>query len=331
MTSASRSDLLISVILPLKQDASILADVVGETSATLASGFTHHEIILVASDSDPASAAAAGALLQSIPHLRLLLLSRDFGREAALIAGLETAIGDFVVTLIPETDPPALIPEMIRQCRLTDGMVIGVDNRGMGGGAARRLLKRIFHQFMQRIFKAQLVPATTNFSVLSRRMVNALTQLGESSRQLRMLSCTIGYQRSIFPYTLLARSGRGGRKSFPAELNMGVELLTSHTRQPLRWLSWLAWGAGLLNVFLMLGTLLIHLFGWDKGDSLPWLSFQQSAMFFLLFTVLAVLCEYTGRIFDQTRGRPLYFIGDEKTSSVLFPAPEQPNVVHQSE
>jgi polyisoprenyl-phosphate glycosyltransferase len=326
-----RIDLLISAILPLRQDAAILPEVVRETSHALTTHFTHHEIILVAADSDPATTAAAQELLKTVPHVRLIQLSRDFGLEAALIAGLETSIGDYVVTLIPETDPPVLIPEMVGRCREADGMVIGVDDRGMAGGPVRLLLKRIFHGYMQRFLQAQLVPATTNYQVLSRRMVNALTQLSEGSRQLRMLSSTVGYQRRSFPYTLLARSGRGGRKSFLEELNMGVELLTSHTRQPLRWLSWLAWGASMLNVLYLHYTILVYLFKKDVAPGWTTLSLQHGLMFFLIFTILAVLSEYVGRIFEQTRGRPLYFIGDEKNSSVLNLETEQRNVVQDSE
>jgi dolichol-phosphate mannosyltransferase len=330
MPVSSRLDLLISAILPLEQDAAILAGVVQETSRTLTEHFTHHEIILVAPESDPATTAAALALLTQVPHLRLMQLSRDFGREAALIAGLETSIGDYVVTLIPETDPPGLIPEMVQRCRESEGMVIGVDDRGMNGGVVRLFLKRIFHGYMQRFLQAQLVPATTSFQVLSRRMVNALTQLSEGSRQLRMLSSTVGYRRSVFPYTLLARSGRGGRKSFMDELNMGIELLTSHTRRPLRWLSWLGWLASLLNAAAIGYTLLVYLFKKDVAPGWTTLSLQHSLMFFLLFTILAVLSEYVGRILDQTRGRPLYFVGEEKNSSALDLGPEQRNVVDQS-
>ena len=331
MSGPSRLDLLVSAILPLHHDAVILPEVVRETSLVLTSHFTHHEIILVAANSDADTIGAAQALLALVPHLRLIQLSRDFGREAALIAGLETSIGDYVVTMIPETDPPSLIPEMVARCREADGMVIGVDDRGMGGGPARLFLKRLFHAYMQRFLKAQLVPATTSFHVLSRRMVNALTQLSEGSRQLRLLSATVGYRRHAFAYTLLARSGRGGRRSFAEELNMGVELLTSQTRQPLRWLSWLGWGASLLNVLWIGYTVLIYLFKEDVAPGWTTLSLQHGLMFFLLFTILAVLCEYVGRIFDQTRGRPLYFIGDEKNSSVLQMEPQQRNIVHHSE
>jgi hypothetical protein len=145
-----------------------------------------------------------------------------------------------------------------------------------------------------------------------------------------MLSSTVGYRRSVFPYTLLARSGRGGRKSFMDELNMGIELLTSHTRRPLRWLSWLGWLASLLNAAAIGYTLLVYLFKKDVAPGWTTLSLQHSLMFFLLFTILAVLSEYVGRILDQTRGRPLYFVGEEKNSSALDLGPEQRNVVDQS-
>jgi polyisoprenyl-phosphate glycosyltransferase len=330
MMPATRHDLLVSVILPLHDDAAILHDVARETSEVLTAHFSHHEIILVAANSDVPTMAAAQGLLSEIENVRLIQLSRDFGREAALIAGLETSIGDYVVTLIPETDPPMAIPVMVAQCREAEGMVNGVDERGMSGGPFRLFLKRIFHAYMERFLKARLVPATTDFHVLSRRMVNALTQLSEGSRQLRMLSTTVGYQRRSFPYTPLARSGRGSRKSFWAELNMGIELLTSHSNRPLRWLSWIGWGASLLNLLSIFYTITVYLCKSDVAPGWTTLSLLHGVMFFLLFSILATLCEYVGRIVEQTRGRPLYFIGDEKTSSVLHLDSGQRNIVNES-
>ena len=318
MPAPARLDSLVSVILPVQDDAGILGAVVSETSRVLKEQFTYHEIILVVADADAETQRVMAELLTTVPHLRVMQLSRDFGREAALIAGLETSIGDYVVTLIPETDPPELIPNMVARCREGDGMVIGVDKRGMGGGPTRLFFKRLFHGYMQRFLKAQLVPATTSFHVLSRRMVNSLTQLSEGSRQLRMLSATVGYQRVVFPYTLLARSGRGGRKSLAEEVTIGIDLLTSHSRQPLRWLSLVGWGTSLLNVLYMGYTVVVYVVKKDVAPGWTTSSLQHGLMFFLLFSILAVLSEYVGRIFDQTRGRPLYFVGEEKNSSVLL-------------
>src|SRR3569623_327154 len=122
----SRHDLLISVIMPLEQDAAILESVVRETSQVLEAGYTHHEIILVADGSDETTSAAARAITRQVPGVRLIMLSREFGREMAVLAGLESSIGDYVVVLVAETDPPALIPAMVEKCREIDGLVLGV-------------------------------------------------------------------------------------------------------------------------------------------------------------------------------------------------------------
>lgn len=179
----SRADLLVSVIMPLHGDDAIVGDVVRDTSTVLAENYTHHEIILVADGADEKTLSAAQSAMRSTPGVRLILLSRDFGREMSVLAGLETSIGDYVVILIPETDPPSLIPQMVAQCRELDGMVNGVDARGASGGPFRKILKSIFHAYMRRFLKTELLPGCTDFRVLSRRMVNALTQFRESYRQ----------------------------------------------------------------------------------------------------------------------------------------------------
>ncbi len=325
-----RADLLISVLMPLHEDAQIIGSVVEETSAVLTQNYTHHEIILVADGSDDATLAAAQAVLAKIPCVRLIMLSRDFGRELAVLAGLETSIGDYVVILIPETDPPNLIPQMIGQCRELDGMVNGVDQRGGRGGAVRGMLKNLFHGYMRRFLKAELLPGCTDFRVLSRRMVNALTQFRESYHQLRLLTTTVGYRRCAFPYTPLSRSGKILRKGFIEELHEAIDIIVTHSRQPLRLVSWMGWFAGFLNVLYVLYAALIYLFKKDVAPGWTTLSVQHGVMFFFVFSLLAILSEYVGRILEESRGRPLYLVSDEKNSPVLHLDAEQRNVVKDS-
>lgn len=327
----ARLDLLVSVVMPLRDDAPILARVVEETSAVLTAAFTHHEIVLVADGLDDATLACADSVLATVPHVRLLALSREFGRSAALLAGLETSIGDYVVTLVPETDPPALIPEMVAKCRAEEGMVNGVDARGMNGGPVRLLLKRGFHAYMRRFAGAEMLPATTDFHVLSRRLVNALTQYPESARHLRLLTTTVGYRRSAFPYTPLSRSGRSARRSLAGEIGTGLDILFTQSRQPLRWVALLGWLAALLNVFSAAYTVAVYMWKEDVAPGWTTLSLHHSGMFFLLFSLLALLSEYLGRFFEEGRGRPRYFIGEEKNSAVPGFDPESRNVVRRSD
>lgn len=325
-----RADLLVSVVMPLHEDARIIGEVVQETSAVLLQNYTHHEIILVADGSDEATLHAAQEAMRLVPGVRLILLSRDFGREMAVLAGLETSIGDYVVILVPETDPPGLIPRMIVRCRELDGMVNGVDERGTRGGRVRRVLKSIFHGYMRRFLKTELLPGCTDFRVLSRRMVNALTQFRESYRQLRLLTTTVGYRRCAFPYTPLSRSGRNMRKSFFAEIHEAIEIIVAHSHQPLRLVSLVGWFAGFLNVLYVLYAALIYLFKADVAPGWTTLSVQHGVMFFFIFSLLAILSEYVGRILEESRGRPLYLVSEEKNNPALPPDEHQRNVVSSS-
>ncbi|MBE7493439.1 MAG: glycosyltransferase [Verrucomicrobiaceae bacterium] len=326
----NRADLLISVLMPLRGDARIVREVVKETSGVLQDQFTHHEIVLVVDGMDTETLREASAVLKEVPCVRIIQLTRDFGRETAALAGLETAIGDYVVILTPETDPPALIPGMVASCREEGGMVNGVDARGSRNGPVMSLLKGLFHRGMRRFLKVELLPNATEFRVLSRRMVNAITQYRESHRQLRLLASTVGYQRRGFSYTPLSRTGRDMRKGVMEELQDALDMIVAHSRQPLRFVSLLGWFAGFLNVLYVLYAALIYLFKDDVAPGWTTLSVQHGVMFFFVFTLLSILSEYVGRILEESRGRPLYLVADEQNSEVLNPAPEKPNVVHES-
>jgi hypothetical protein len=273
---------------------------------------------------------AAQNLIDRLPSLRLILLSRDFGREMAVLAGLETSIGDYVVIMLAETDPPALIPQMVDQCREVNGMVNGVDARGVTGGSVRRALKRLFHAYMRRFLKTELLPGCTDFRVLSRRLVNAITQFRDSYHHLRLLTTTVGYRRCAFAYTPLSRSGKNLQKHFVDDLHDAVEMIVAHSRQPLRMVSMLGWGAGLLNVLYVMYAALIYLFKKDVAPGWTTLSVQHGVMFFFIFSLLAILSEYVGRILEESRGRPLYLVSDERKSPGLGGTEEKRNVVKES-
>ncbi len=234
--------------------------------------------------------------------------------------------------LVPETDPPALVPEMVAQCRANDGMVNGVDATATtSAGPLRRLFKRAFHGYMRRFLKVELLPGATDFRVFSRRMVNALTQIRESHWQLRLLSSAVGYGRTSFVYTPLSRSGRIARRSWLADIGQAVEMVIAHSRQPLRVASLVGWAASALNGLYVLYAALIYLFKPHVAEGWTSLAMVQGVMFFCVFTILALLSEYVGRILEQSRGRPLYFVCDEKNSHVLLPDQDRPNIVHDTE
>jgi polyisoprenyl-phosphate glycosyltransferase len=234
-----------------------------------------------------------------------------------------------VVILLPETDPPALIPEMVSRCREVEGLVQGVDVRGPLGGPLRQWLRRRYHTFMRENLHTELLPGSTDFRVLSRRLVSALIQVRSSRWQLRQLASVIGGPRAVFPYTPLIRSGVETSRSFGQEVHEAIETVIAHSRQPLRYVSWLGLAASGLNALYALYALGIYAFKKDVAPGWTTTALQHASMFFLLFLTLAILSEYIGRLLDEAKGRPPGFIFEEKNSPVLI-LEQRRNVVVES-
>jgi glycosyltransferase involved in cell wall biosynthesis len=326
----TRADLFVSIVAPLSNDASIVEPFLEEVSSVLTSHYANYEIVLVDDASDDDTVGRVEALLSRFDCIRLIRLSRRFGLEVAVTAGLESSIGDYVVVMVPDTDPPELIPEIVESCRRGVGIVTGIARNGRERSAAAEALARAFHWYARRFWHTDLQPGATHFRVLSRQAVNAITQIRDAYRQLRWFTVTIGFKLYSFPYTPLHRSGRSYKRSFSADASEAIEMMIVNSRHPLRFASQLGLLASVANLVYLGYVVAIYLFKSNVAAGWTTLSLQQGVMFFLLFVVLTVLSEYTGRILEETRHRPLYFIMDEKNSSVLLQDYERRNVVNES-
>ena len=132
---------VVSIVVPLEQDVRLLEGLVTEIDQTVGAAYRFFEIVLVDDGSSDGTAAVMQPLLKKIQRIRYMKLSRPFGRDVALSAGIESAIGDFVVTLDPRTDPIEVIPQMIELCRKSGGIVHGMaenpsPGRSRGNGSA---------------------------------------------------------------------------------------------------------------------------------------------------------------------------------------------------
>jgi glycosyltransferase involved in cell wall biosynthesis len=323
----ARADLFVSVIAPLRDDGTIVEEFLTELGAVLRATYANYEIVLVDDASEDETVARVEGLLGTVECVRLIRLSRSFGVEVAITAGLETSIGDFVVVMMPETDPPALIPEIVESCRNGAGIVTGVTQTDQPRSAAASLMARAFRWYARRFWRTDVLTDATHFRVLSRQAVNAFTQLRDGYRQLRWYSATIGFRAASFGYAPLRRSGRAGQRSFWAHAVEAIEMIIVNSRHPLRFASHLGLLASGANLLYLCYVVAVYLFRDHVAEGWTTLSLQQGVMFFLVFVVLTVLSEYTGRILEETRHRPLYFIMDEKNSSVLLSDRERRNVV----
>jgi glycosyltransferase involved in cell wall biosynthesis len=323
------SDVFVSVVAPLCNDAPIVDAFVRECYELLAEHYTNFEIILVDDGSLDETPRLLSVLISEVPCLRILSLSRGFGRETAILAGLESSIGDYAVVIVPEKDPLNLVPELVQRCRDGADVLVGIDNRRKDDGSIRRLLSHVFHWYCRRFMRMQL-EGNADYRVLSRTAINALLQIKGRVRQLRYLTPLIGFKTERFEYTPISRSGRLMRSPLGDDIRSALGLIFASSIHPLRFASLLGLAASGINLLYLIYVVAIYLFKPHVAEGWTTLSLQQGGMFFLIFVILTLLSEYVSVVLKESHVRPTYFVARESQSNIVLRDPNRRNVVNVS-
>lgn len=324
------SDRFVSVIAPLHNDSDIVEAFTVETLEVLRAHYSNYELVFVDDGSKDDTVAKVSALLSKHECMRLMRLSRTYGEEIAISAGLDSVIGDFVVIISPNSDPPRLIPEIVEKAESGYDMVFGIANTPARLNLLQRLGSAAFYGYCSKILKLDFPRGATQFRVLTRQAVNALTQIRDRHRYLRYTSHYVGFVIDSFNYDTLNRRNKLRKKGFLEAANLAINVIISSSKHPFRIVTWFGILAGALNMLYVGYIILIYVLKDDVAEGWTTLSLQQAVMFLFIFVILAIVSEYVGHILDETRNRPLYYILDEKTSSVMIVDEHRRNVVRQS-
>lgn len=327
----SKIDVLVSIVAVVRDQERILPAFIAETLDVLAAHYTNFEIVLIDNGSSDATEATVRDLLKRHRGIRYLRLTRPTDDETALMAGLDSAIGDFVACVHPDFDPPAALPGMIDRARAGEDLVVGVDQDAKQAGGLYRFLRSRFLGLVKRWLDVELPSGTTGCRVLSRHAVNALVQVRQRKRFFMLVAADLGLTPSPYAYQRISRTGRKPHLSLFTGLRLGVSMLVRSSMMPLRLISVLGLLGSVLSFLYSFYVVGVYLF---KKDVLPgWttLSLQVSGLFTLVFLMLALIGEYLGRLLEQTTVRPMYHTRPEVSSSVDLSLPERRNVLVQSD
>lgn len=321
------SDCFASVIAPVHNESGIIECFVHDAIRVLERNFTNYELVIIDDGSKDNTAKKITELLKKYRNMRLIRLSRTFGEEVAISAGLDSAIGDYVVVMIPNTDPPKLIPEMVNLARQGNDIVIGIRNESERHSLPMKTGSFFFFWYCRSVLKLNLPKNSTQFRVFSRQAVNAFMQTKDKHRFLRILSTHVGFRTASFVYKPINRDGRIEKTKFFSAVNQGISMIIKSSTHPLRFVSWLGVSAGVLNLVYTMFVIYSYFFGDDIAEGWTTLSLQSAVMFFFVFLILIVLSEYVGHILIETGERPLYFVLEERTSSDLTADKDRLNIV----
>jgi glycosyltransferase involved in cell wall biosynthesis len=301
----------VSVVVPFLNEAETLPALITAVANLQQQLKLPVELVLVDDGSQDGSGAIARQALQSRPELQavVLELSRNFGKEAALTAGLEASRGDVVVPLDADLqDPPELIGPMLEQWRQGFDVVYAVRGQRAGESRTKRLTAFGFYRLIGRM-SATTIPADTgDFRLMDRCVVEALSQLPERTRFMKGLFAWVGFRQTAIRYNREPRQEGRSNWNYWTLWNFALDGITSFSRVPLQLLS--AGGMAIALVSMVYGTWMVLrtlLFGID----LPGYASLMTAVLFLgglQLVGLGVLGEYLGRVFEEVKRRPLYLV-----------------------
>jgi glycosyltransferase involved in cell wall biosynthesis len=306
-------DCFVSVVAVLRNMSSIVEPFLRRMRKHLDQHFSDYEIVLVDQGSEDGTAEKINALLREIPYVRYIKLSSLVHEDVALAAGMENAIGDFVVLFSPVEDPVDCVFELVQRCRVGSDVVVGAANQPQT--FCYRVI-RPWIQFALRKIGYDIPRNATGLRCLSRRAVNAVTETGRFHHQFYVRIAKSGYPQSTYSYLLVADNGKKQRTLYQG-IRQGIRLLIFNSTSPLRWMSGLGLMGSFLGFVFAAYSLLIRLFKDNVVEGWTTLVLFSSILFMLLFLILAFFGEYLGRLLDDRSEQRNYSVVYEKHSSVM--------------
>jgi dolichol-phosphate mannosyltransferase len=297
---------LLSVVAPMLDEVGLASEFCARVGSALEG--VPFELIVVDDGSADGTGEALDAIAAGDERVRVLHLSRSFGHQMAITAGLDHAVGDVVVMLDGDLqDPPELIPEMIERWRT--GADIVVAKRRMRAGETRMKLAtaRWFYAVIGRLAQIDLEPDAGDFRLFDRAPLDALLQLRERSRFLRGMSSWVGFRRDVVEYDRAARGA--GRTKFPLGrmLRFALDGLTSFSNFPLQLAALAGFACAAIALLLLPLTIVARYSGiYERG--VPSLLFAVLLIGGIQLLALGMIGEYLGRIYDEVKQRPLYVV-----------------------
>lgn len=298
--------------MPVFNEAENIETLLRRVRTALESSAVSYELLLVDDGSRDAGPALIQRAARTDTRIRLVQLSRNFGHQAALLAGMDNARGDAVITMDADLQhPPELLPELIRLWRQGAEVVQTVRREPADDSALKRMGSRWFYRLLSSLSRYRVTPGAADFRLLSRPAADAFRACRERCRFNRGLVQWIGFRYVELPYDAAPRHAGRSKYSWRAMLRLAGDAVFSFSTWPLRL-------AGLAGACVSLATAAYLLFVlWARifTDRVEpgWSSILASVLVIggMQLVVLWILGEYVGRLYEEAKQRPLYVVRPE--------------------
>jgi glycosyltransferase involved in cell wall biosynthesis len=304
--SPAREVRLLSVVAPVFNEEGIIEAFCDRARMVLEG--VPFELLLVDDGSDDATGAVLRRIAALDPRVKVLSLSRNFGHQAALTAGLDEARGNPVVMLDSDLqDPPELIPHMLDHWRAGSDVVYGVRLQRIGETSFKLRSARVFYRLFARLSGVRLEENAGDYRLLDRRALDALLTMRERHRFLRGMTVWVGFDQTRVPYKREGRQGGASKYTLRKMLLLSLDALSSFSYVPLQIATWM----GFVFAFTAFLAIPVIITLRILGSYLP--GFATLTIIALLLAGIQLIAiglvgEYVGRIYEEIKQRPLYLV-----------------------
>jgi glycosyltransferase involved in cell wall biosynthesis len=314
---------LVSVVAPVYNEEDTVAELVDRICLACRAANSPFEVVIVDDGSRDDTLRRLIELSSVTPELYVVGLSRNFGYTPAQSAGLRAARGEAVVIMDGDLqDPPEVIPELVREW-MTGRDVVFAKRRTRRDGVAMRVAARIYYWLLARIADAPIPEQSGTFSLLDRRVVDALNSFPERTRYFVGLRAWVGGSQGEVTYDRQPRRSGRSRLALRGRFRLAEAAYLAFSKTPLRVASLLSLVTALALFSVGVFAIVVRLFfaraavpGWAATTVLI------GTMGFMQSLILAAIAEYVGVVFDEVKGRPLYLVRGEYHRGQLRLGPE---------
>lgn len=301
----------LSIVIPCYNEDAVIDMCHNETTKVVDILPYDIEIIYINDGSKDETLNKLHALKEKDPRVIIINLSRNFGKEAAMTAGIDNVTGDALVILDADLqDPPALIPDLIDLWKETHADVVyGQRVLRIGETWLKKVTAKTFYRIINFIANRVEIPKNTgDFRLMNKRAIEALRQLRETHRFMKGLFAWIGYKQVALPYVRAPRAAGSTKWNYAGLWDLALEGIAGFSTVPLKIASFFGLLISLLSFifgfFIIIKTLIIGV------DTPGWATLAVMISFLsgLQLLSIGILGEYVGRIFGEAKKRPLYFI-----------------------
>ena len=317
-------DVLLSIIAPCYNEAEVIGEFITRTVTVLEENFPNYELLLIDDGSKDDTVEKIAEYQRKNPNIRLIRLSRNFGKEAAVTAGLEHSVGEIIVMLDSDLqDPPSLIPHLLEKLDTGYDIVSAQHTVRRKETWLKKSTSKLFYRLAANMTKLTIPDTVGDYRAMRRKVVDAVISVKDNVRYMKMIYAYVGFRNATVLYEREPRFAGITKYNYPLLIDAALDAIISFSDKPLRYISLMCVGISAFSFLLTIYVILYKILAGNSADiANGWTSLVVliNTLFCLLFAFLAVISEYISRILRESKHRPLYFAEEIRGGRTDYPS-----------